>query len=111
MIKVVTFALALTLTMSLSALAAETTGQVKAIDAAGQTFTLEDGTQLSLSAEHLADLTPGERVLATYETKADRKVVTELSRITRGLDGQLTTNFGTKSPYSADSFEGVGVGD
>lgn len=111
MVKVVTFALALTLTRSLSALAVELTGQVKVIDRASQSFTLEDGTQLWLSEDHLADLVPGEKVLATYETKGDRKIVTEFARIAPGLDGQPTTNFGAKGPYSTDFFEGVGVGD
>lgn len=105
MVKVVTFALALTLTMALSALAAEMTGQVKVIDLAGQSFTLEDGTQLWLSEDHLAELAPGEKVKATYEVKGDRKIVTEFARIAPGPEGQPTTNFGAKGPYSTDVFE------
>ena len=105
--KVVAFAVVPMLASSLRALDAETTGQVKAVDAAGSSFTLEDGTQLWLSDGNAAGLAPGEKVRATYETKGDRNVVTELGRLTMGPEGRETTNFGAKTAVSVNSEQGM----
>lgn len=105
--KFVAFAVVVILACSLPALAAETTGQIKAVDAAGSSFTLEDGTQLWLSDGAAAGLAPGEKVRATYETKGDRNVVTELGRLTMGPEGRETTNFGGPTGVSVDSEQGM----
>ena len=60
--KVLGLALAMTLTFAMSAVAAqETQGQIMSIDRAGQSFTLADGTELSLAAQQLSELAPGGR--------------------------------------------------
>lgn len=88
-------ALALLLTLSLAATAAEVTGKVKTIDRAGNSFILEDGTTLWVSETHITDLALGDQVQAVYETRGDKKIVTDLDHRTVGPDGQGTTNFGT----------------
>lgn len=57
---------------------------------------LEDGTRLWVSDTHLTELTPGEKVHATFETKGDKKLVTEFDRQTTGPDGE-TSNLGARS--------------
>jgi hypothetical protein len=96
--KALGFALALTLALSLPALAEETKGTVKSVDPASQSFILEDGTQLWMSEGRPAELLPGDQVLATYAMKGDKKVVVELKR--------GTTSFG--SAPSLDSIESPG---
>jgi hypothetical protein len=92
--------------LPLSALAAETTGTVKSVDS--QSFTLEDGTQLWLSEGQAAEITPGEKVQAMYEIKGDRKVVTELERLTTGPEGQITTNLGSRTGNKQGEVESPG---
>ena len=79
--KALGFAFALVLGLSLSAAAEEVTGKVTAIDRAAGSFVLDDGTQLSASDSQLADLTLGDKVQAAYETRADAKIVTGLTRL------------------------------
>lgn len=78
--KALGLTLALTLALSLTAAAEETQGKVKWIDRASQSFTLQDGTQLSVSDRTLDELTPGDQVRAAYEVMDGKKVVTELTR-------------------------------
>ena len=75
------FVVAAALLSSVSMAAAEETqGQIKEIDRANQSFTLADGTQLSLAAHQLAELAPGDHVLMSYEMKDGKKVVTAVTR-------------------------------
>ena len=104
--KLLGIALSLALAFPLVAHAAEMNGTVKTIDRANQAFTLEDGTQLTLSEGALAELAPGEKVRAAYEVKNGRNVVIELSRVTNGPDGQLTTNFAGPLHDRANDIEG-----
>jgi Cu/Ag efflux protein CusF len=91
--KVLGLTLALMLGLSLSAAAEEKQGKVKSIDRASQSFTLEDGTQLSVSDGTLSELQPGEQVRAAYEVKGGKNLVIEMNRVAIGPDGQATTNF------------------
>lgn len=94
MVKRFGLALALLLTLVVSASAAELAGKVQSVNPGDQSFVLEDGTRLWLPAGVAADVTPGEKVLATYEMQGDKKVVIGLDRRTIGTEGQETTNFG-----------------
>ena len=78
--KVLGLTLALTLTVAASAAAEEMRSTVKSIDSMNQSFTLEDGTQLSLSGYGLTQLSPGDQVLAAHEMKDGKKVVTGVTR-------------------------------
>jgi hypothetical protein len=70
--------LALALTLSVSAAAAEDTwGTVTSINP--ESFTLADGTQLSLSGQPLTELSLGDHVLVSYEMKDGKKVVTAVA--------------------------------
>ena len=92
------FALALVLGLSLSAAAEEVTGKITAIDRADGSFVLDDGTRLAASESQLADLTLGDKVQAAYETRADAKVVTGLTRLP-GAEWRWdeTRGFGSKA--------------
>jgi uncharacterized protein YrrD len=108
MSKVLGLSLALVFALSLPAIAAEKLGTVKSVDRASQSFTLEDGTQLSVSDGALADLTPGQKVRAAYEVKGGKNVVTQLNRV-----DTPTTNFGSaivaRPDYlSSNDFESPG---
>ena len=89
--KILGLTLALTLALSMSAVAAEKGGTVKSIDPATNSFTLEDGTQLTVSQGTVIELAPGEKVRAAYEVKGGKNMVVEINRMTTGPDGQLTT--------------------
>ena len=78
--KVLGLTLALTLAVAASAAAEEMKTTVKSIDSTNQSFTLEDGTQVSLSGYGLIELSPGDHVLAAYEMKDGKKVVTGVTR-------------------------------
>ena len=78
--KVLGLTLALTLAVAASAVAEEMKSTVKSIDSMNQSFTLEDGTQLSLSGYGLIQLSPGDQVLAAYEMKDGKKVITAVTR-------------------------------
>jgi hypothetical protein len=88
--KVLGLSLALVFALSLPAIAAEKLGTVKSVDRASQSFTLEDGTQLSVSDGALAELAPGQKVRAAYEMKNGKNVVIELNRVVTGPDGMPT---------------------
>ena len=105
--KALGFTLALTLALSLSAAAGEmkSAGTVKAVDPAGHSFVLEDGTRYVVSDSYLNELKPGDKVEAVYEMQGDKKIVTDLNRRTIGSDGQATTNFGSRTGNRLDSIE------
>lgn len=79
--KAMGFVAAGALLVSVSAVSAEEMqGRIAYIDRAQSTFTLEDGTEVALSRDQLFDLAPGNHVLATYEMKDGKKVVTTITR-------------------------------
>src|SRR5438552_11283855 len=84
--KILGLTLALALALPLTAVAMEKGGTVKSVDRASHTFTLEDGTQLSLGAGATGDVMPGEQVRASYEVKDGKNIVTDLDRVTKGID-------------------------
>ncbi len=106
--KILGLTLASMLALSLFAAADEVRGTVKSIDRANQSFTLEDGTQLSVSDSMLSELTPGNKVRAAYEMKGGKNVIIELHRVATGLDGQLTTNFGSGIGIGSSDFQSPG---
>jgi hypothetical protein len=82
MTKVLGLALAFTLALSFAAIAAEETkGTVLSVDQADQSIILDDGTRLSVSDGQMSEVRIGQQVQAAYELKGDRKVVTELRRV------------------------------
>jgi hypothetical protein len=85
--KAVGLALALTLAFSLTAAAEETRGTIWSTNAADRSIVLEDGTVLWVSEGQFAELAPGDRVQAAYQTTGDKKVVTQLSRFAAAPDG------------------------
>ena len=85
--KALGLALALTLALSLSAAAEETKGTIQSINPADHSIVLDDGTRLWVSEGQFADLAPGDQVQAAYETKGNKKVVTQLGRRAPGPDG------------------------
>jgi hypothetical protein len=79
--KAMGFVAAGALLVSVSSVSAEEIkGQIAYVDRAQSTFTLEDGTVVALSRDQLFDFAPGNHVLATYEMKDGKKVVTTISR-------------------------------
>ena len=78
--KIVGLALAVLFALPLYVVAEEVTGTVKMIDRADHSLVLSDGTQLTVSDSQIGSLAPGDQVQAMYQTKADKKVVTELNR-------------------------------
>jgi len=85
--KALGLAIALTLAFSLTAAAEETRGTIRWTNAADHSIVLDDGTRLWVSEGQFADLAPGDQVQAAYETKGDKKVVTQLGRRVPGPDG------------------------
>jgi hypothetical protein len=85
--KAVGLALALTLAFSLTAAAEVTTGTIWSTNAADRSIVLEDGTRLWVSEGQFAEVAPGDRVQAAYQTTGDKKVVTQLSRFAAAPDG------------------------
>jgi Cu/Ag efflux protein CusF len=92
--KVLGLTLALALALPMTALAMEKGGTVKSVDPASHTFTLEDGTQLTISTGAMSQLQPGEQVRASYDVQDGKNVVTEINRVTKFSDGQIMTNLG-----------------
>ena len=79
--KAMGFVMAGALLVATSAVAAEEMqGRIAYIDRAHSSFTLEDGTEVSLSRDQLMDFAPGNHVLATYEMKDGKKVITAITR-------------------------------
>jgi hypothetical protein len=84
--KTLGLALAMTLGLSLSAMAEETRGTIRSMDTGSHTIVLEDGTRLWVTEGQAATVEPGNYVEAAYESKDGKKIVTELQRYI-GLDG------------------------
>jgi hypothetical protein len=84
--KTLGLAVALTLGLALTAWAEETRGTIRSIDTNNHTIVLEDGTRLWVTEGQEAAVSPGSYIEAAYESKGDKKVVTEMHpRV--GLDG------------------------
>jgi Protein of unknown function (DUF1344) len=92
--KAVGLAIALTLTLSMAASAEETRGTIRSTNAADSSIVLDDGTRLWVSEGQFADLRPGDHVQAVYETKAEKRFVTQMHRRPPGPDG-------TRDPLSS----------
>jgi hypothetical protein len=84
--KTLGFALALTLGLSLTAMAEETRGTIRSMDTSNHSIVLEDGTRLWVTEGQEATVSPGNYVEAAYASKDGKKVVIELQRRI-GLDG------------------------
>jgi hypothetical protein len=84
--KTLGLAMAMTLGLSLTAMAEETRGTIRSMDPSNHTIVLEDGTRLWVTEGQEATVSPGSYVDAAYESKGDKKMVIELHpRV--GLDG------------------------
>jgi hypothetical protein len=84
--KTLGLALALTLGLTLTAAAEETRGTVRSINTRDHSIVLEDGTRLWVTEGQEATVSPGSYIEAAYESKGDKKVVTEMHPHV-GLDG------------------------
>ena len=74
-------AVALVLGRMAGAQAADITGKVQAVDPAGKSVTLDNGTTLMIPATAKVDrkaLAPGAEVKASYEEKGGQKVATSI---------------------------------
>jgi Cu/Ag efflux protein CusF len=96
--KVLGLTLALLFTFTLSAMADEVMGKVKAVDPADKSIVLEDGTKLSVSDSQISGLAAGDQVRAMYEIEGGKMVVTGFDHHTVGTDARWTVGFGAGSP-------------
>jgi cell division septal protein FtsQ len=103
--KVLGFALATLLTLTLSAAAEEVKGTVKAIDRADRSIVLDDGTKLTVSESQLTTLTPGDQVRAMYQTDGSKNVVSDLDFRGIGSDARGTTNWGPSFGMELESIQ------
>jgi hypothetical protein len=94
--KTVGIAVALLVAFSMPASAQMAKGKVKEIDKAGQAIVLEDGTRLSVAPNWLDHVVVGDPVVAVYSAQGDKKVVTDLDRKAKMLDGSESTNLGAR---------------
>jgi hypothetical protein len=85
--KALGLALALTLALAFSAKAEEAKGTIRMVNSADHSIVLDDGTRLWVTEGEFANLSLGDQVLASYETKENKKMVIELGRRPLGLDG------------------------
>ena len=74
------------LAVALTASAEEARGTIRSMNIHDHSIVLEDGTRLWVSEGQEATVAPGNYIEAAYESKGDKKVVTEMHpRV--GLDG------------------------
>jgi hypothetical protein len=96
--KTLGLAVALTLGLALTASAEEARGTIRSMNIHDHSIVLEDGTRLWVTEGQEATVSPGSYIEAAYESKGDKKVVTEMHpRV--GLDG------------SADPLKSIQSGD
>ncbi|MGH7303879.1 MAG: DUF1344 domain-containing protein [Candidatus Rokuibacteriota bacterium] len=95
--KTLGLALAMTLGLSLTAMAEETRGTIRSMDAGNHTIILEDGTRLWVTEGQAATVSPGNYVQAAYESKDGKNVVTDL-QLNVGLDGSTDPLRALESP-------------
>lgn len=103
--KVLGLAIALLVTLTLSAAAEEVKGTVKAIDRADHSIVLDDGTKLTVSDSQLTTLTPGDQVRAMYQADGSKNVVSNLDLRGIGSDFRGTTNWGPSYGTGIDSIQ------
>ena len=94
--KTLGFGLALLLAMAAPAAAEMAKGKVKEVDKGAQTIVLEDGTRLWISNGYINELAAGDTVQVVYETRGDKKAVTEIDRRATLNDGTESSNFGAR---------------
>ncbi len=85
--KALGLALALILTLALSAAAEQVNGTIYSVNPADRSIVLDDGTRLWVSEGQFAELSLGDRVQAAYETRGNKKMVIDMVR--PGLDGSF----------------------
>ena len=96
--KTLGLAVALTLGLALTASAEEARGTIRSMNTHDHSIVLDDGTRLWVTEGQEAVVSPGNYIEAAYESKGDKKVVTEMHpRV--GLDG------------SADPLKSIQSGD
>ena len=95
--KTLGLALAMTLGLSLTAVAEETRGTIRSMDTGSNTIVLEDGTRLWVTEGQAATVEPGNYVQAAFESKGGKNVVTEL-QVRTGLDGSSDPLNSMQSP-------------
>jgi hypothetical protein len=95
--KTLGLALAMTLGLSLTAMAEETRGTIRSMDTGNHTIILEDGTRLWVTEGQAATVSPGNYVQAAYESKDGKNIVTELQRSV-GLDGSADPLLSIQAP-------------
>ena len=95
--KALGFAMAMTLGLSLTAMAEETRGTIRSMDTSNHTIVLEDGTRLWVTEGQEATVAPGNYVEAAYQSKDGKNVVIELQRHV-GLDGSTDPLNSMQSP-------------
>jgi hypothetical protein len=95
--KTLAAALAITLGLSFTAAAEELRGTIRSMDTTNHTIVLEDGTRLWVTEGQQATVSPGNYVQAAYESKGDKKVVTDLQRYV-GPDGSTDPLLSIESP-------------
>ena len=71
-------------------------GKVKEVDKPGQTLVLEDGTRLWVTSNWVDQVAPGDAIVAAYSAQGDKKIVTDLDRKTKMMDGSESTNLGAR---------------
>jgi hypothetical protein len=76
--KTLGLALALTLGLTLTAAAEETRGTIRSMNTQDHSIVLDDGTRLWVTEGQEATVSPGSYIEAAYESKGDKKVVTEM---------------------------------
>jgi Cu/Ag efflux protein CusF len=92
--KVLGLTLALLLTFTLSAVADEAMGKVKAVDRADKSIVLEDGTKLWVSDSQISGLAAGDQVRAVYELDGGKKIVAGINHHTIGTENRWTVSYG-----------------
>ena len=79
--KALGFALAFTLSLTLSAAAEETRGTVQTVNRIDQSIVLDDGTQLwVVSGAPLNEVSMGDQVQVKFEVQGDKKVIVDLQK-------------------------------
>lgn len=97
MVKTLGLALAMTLGLSLTAMAEETRGTIRSMDTGNHSIVLEDGTRLWVTEGQEATVSPGNYVEAAYQSMDGKKVVIELERRV-GLDGSTDPLLSIQAP-------------
>lgn len=94
--KVLGLTLALLLTLTVSAIADEVMGKVKAVDPADKSIVLEDGTKLWVSDSQISGLAAGDQVRAMYEMDGGKNIVSGIDHHTIGSESRFTLgNYGS----------------